>query len=261
MPNQKKQSKEKFQQTQQPLMDRLNHQPLNAIASTSKKMDKLFYPYIAKTLPQIEKKKTQTIEQYKKRLKLKSKQISDPYEKLIRFRKMCHNPCKIMIPQSQKVADLLYPIRPLRTSQKKQIMSRSEGMNLAQLLQIMRQGQRQSNKRIPRHLQYFQSSSEQNKIHQYLFSTTNQERHILNDPELDFESKTDLLHLRSIIQNELCVSDCEHTNDKQWITEDRFLSIIESLQQPLGRGILGLSDAKIEIILKNLIFLLFEHPQ
>jgi len=85
-------------------------------------MNQIFYPYLEEKFNMLEKKKSQSLQDYKKRLQKNKKQYLD-YKKQEYF-EYGRNFAEyvIMIPQTNNVTDILYPIRSLTFQQKKQKM-------------------------------------------------------------------------------------------------------------------------------------------
>jgi hypothetical protein len=216
-----------FQKTKDPLLENSDIQKkISTLASLNKKMNQIFYPYIEKKFNILEKKKSQSLQDYKKRLQNDKKQYLDYKKQQYLQHGRNFGESVIMIPQTNNITEILFPIRHLSFQQRKKIMN--------------------------------QRQQPIDKITEYLFNKR-QQRNIHLDQGLNFELKTQLQHLHKIIHNELVFGNTEDRWD-----ENRFLYIIQSLENPIYIRIQKqmfeyppLSSAQIEITLKNLYFILF----
>jgi hypothetical protein len=182
------------------------------------------------------KKTTQSLQSYKQRLDNKMK---TQYQNNQWGREMCV-PTNIISPTFTN-SSILFPIRKLLPSQIEQI--RSNISSNYQTTDYYEPYLRQPHRAPPN-----------KKIPYYLFSHLSYDFEILTDNTLTMNEKTQLIHLRKIIQKYLIL----HYSNQQ-LNARRMKDIINSLESPISseQYIRPLNDREIKNLLNTLDYLLF----
>jgi hypothetical protein len=174
----------------------------------------------------LKKKRSQSVDEYKQRMRKINQEILKSYGEFGGSISRTMAMSTYLIPYSNSSSALLFPIRDLMPSQMQEIVSRYH-------------------------------SDKNDKITKYLFDHLVYEYKILRDSQLTDHEKTQILHLRKIIQDYLILTGSLEVLDA-W----RIQSIIHSLESSFNVGSLvipPLSKKEILDLLHVLEFILFQN--